>query len=268
VVWAGLCYGNGEWMLHGWFKDAWGLKQPSLDLYGKGQNVVPMIHVDDLAGVTLALATQQDPPRHVVACDEAKSTLAEIAGAINSELGTGNPLGILKPEETILIKDIELFLTDLRFEPTSCLNTEYQFKYQEGFVARVGDVVTDFRKIRNLTPVKVIVTGPPMSGKTVLAAQIARHYHIHHITATDVIHEYLASCDEDGLAEVAASKEENGGRIGDDLLTRMFRRKLSSKACVNQGYVLDGYPKTAAQNLLLFGDDAVIEDEPTTQVRK
>lgn len=43
------------------------------------------------------------------------------------------------------------------------------------------------------------------------------------------------------------------GRLDDELLTQIFKIKLSSPPCQNQGYVLDGYPKTMDQAQSLFG---------------
>ena len=42
-------------------------------------------------------------------------------------------------------------------------------------------------------------------------------------------------------------------RLDDEMLTQLFRMKLLSSPCQNQGYVLDGYPKTLDQALSLFG---------------
>ena len=39
----------------------------------------------------------------------------------------------------------------------------------------------------------------------------------------------------------------------DDTLTQIFKMKLMSPPCQNQGYILDGYPKTFDQAQSLFG---------------
>jgi adenylate kinase len=41
--------------------------------------------------------------------------------------------------------------------------------------------------------------------------------------------------------------------LDDEILTQIFKIKLMSPPCQNQGYVLDGYPKTAEQAQSLFG---------------
>ena len=60
------------------------------------------------------------------------------------------------------------------------------------------------------------------------------------------------------LAELEASREENGGRSGDDLVARLVREKLLSKPCQNQGFVLDGAPTSYNMAKELF---APVEDE-------
>jgi adenylate kinase len=41
--------------------------------------------------------------------------------------------------------------------------------------------------------------------------------------------------------------------LDDEILTQIFKIKLMSPPCQNQGYVLDGYPKTFEQATALFG---------------
>lgn len=45
---------------------------------------------------------------------------------------------------------------------------------------------------------------------------------------------------------------DQGTRLDDQLLTRLFRDRLHSKPCQNQGFILDGYPKTIEQAKELF----------------
>ncbi len=49
VVAAGLTYGQGENILHYLFKTAWHGNIEYLPVFGDGQNVIPSIHILDLA---------------------------------------------------------------------------------------------------------------------------------------------------------------------------------------------------------------------------
>ena len=60
-----------------------------------------------------------------------------------------------------------------------------------------------------------------------------------------------ATEDSELLEAINENREENG-RIGDQYVTRFLREKLQSKPCQNQGFMLDGYPKTLEQARELF----------------
>ena len=45
---------------------------------------------------------------------------------------------------------------------------------------------------------------------------------------------------------------DQGNRLDDQILNRLFRDRLHSKPCQNQGFILDGYPKTIEQAKELF----------------
>ena len=117
--------------------------------------------------------------------------------------------------------------------------------------------------------------GPPAAGKTSIVRLLCEHYKLHHIKIHDVIEEALdnlrksaaradagedAEEDDEGKAQEDAelleaindSKEENNGRIVDTHIIKFFRDKLHSKPCQNQGFIVDGFPKTLEQGKLLF----------------
>ena len=271
IVCAGLTYGLDEWLLHPWFRDAWNLVQPGLDVYGEGENVVPMIHVNDLAAIVAQVARTPPEQRYLLAVDDSRNTLREIVEAINNELGTGGKLNVLSKDEYALLKDIEIFLVDLRLEAGAVKEMEdLEWHCADGLVDRVGDMVGEFREARNLTPLKICLHGPPSSGKTHHAERLAAHYKIHHIKTKDVIDEALAAADEDAREELQAAMEENGGRLSDDVLIPLFINKLRQKPYINQGYVLDCFPKTTDQAQALFDEEAdfeLTEDEIELQVK-
>lgn len=47
--------------------------------------------------------------------------------------------------------------------------------------------------------------------------------------------------------------ENENGRLSDEHVIEFMKKKLASNPCQNQGYVLDGYPKTSQQTKQLFG---------------
>lgn len=60
------------------------------------------------------------------------------------------------------------------------------------------------------------------------------------------------------LEAINESKEQNSGHIEDQYVIRFFREKLLSKPCQNQGFILDGFPKTLEQAKELFASMNVL----------
>ena len=78
VVASGLTYGSGEEIFHFLFKTAWHGQAPALQCFGNGQNIVPAIHIKDLAAVIVNICDQNPKVRYLVAVDDSKNTLEEI----------------------------------------------------------------------------------------------------------------------------------------------------------------------------------------------
>jgi len=60
------------------------------------------------------------------------------------------------------------------------------------------------------------------------------------------------AADYQELLDSINETREQGNRLDDQILTRLFRDWLHSKPCQNQGFILDGYPKTIDQAKELF----------------
>ena len=58
---------------------------------------------------------------------------------------------------------------------------------------------------------------------------------------------------ESFLEMINQMKDDNDGRLDEATVIKMFRDKLLSSPCLNQGYVMEGYPKTTEQAHELFG---------------
>lgn len=78
MVASGLTYGTGEEIFHFLFKTAWHGQAPALQCFGNGQNIVPTIHIKDLAAVIVNICDQNPKVRYLVAVDDSKNTLEEI----------------------------------------------------------------------------------------------------------------------------------------------------------------------------------------------
>ena len=63
---------------------------------------------------------------------------------------------------------------------------------------------------------------------------------------------------EELLETVREMREQNNGRLDDQLVIKFFREKLLSKPCQNQGFVIDGFPKTVEQAKELFASKVLL----------
>ncbi|XP_015758848.1 PREDICTED: adenylate kinase 7-like [Acropora digitifera] len=212
VVASGLTYGGGEEIFHFLFKTAWHGQAPALQCFGNGQNVVPTIHIKDLAAVIVNICDQNPKVRYLVAVDDSKNTLEEIVKAVSSNLGNGKVKNISK-EEALLIKELEqadfdMLLVNLRMDATYIKEgMNITWVAELGLLENIEKVIKEYKESRGLLI----------------------------------------------------------GRFEDQYIIRFYRDKLHSMPCQNQGFILDGYPKTFEQAKELFavedGDEGE-EDSP------
>ncbi|XP_077123479.1 adenylate kinase 7 isoform X2 [Ranitomeya variabilis] len=288
VIASGIPYGAEEGILHTIFKEAWMGETSAISIYGDGQNIVPMIHVADLAGVVQNIVDQRPRTHYLVAVDDAVHTLEDVVKCISAHLGPGKAqkvskeMAFLNKELTQL--DIDHLLVNLRMEAVFLKeNFNIHWVSQSGIVENIESVIKEYKQSRGLLPVRICILGPPASGKTTVSKMLCKKYKLHHIHIKDVITEAIDKLErlvksppgeeeeeegEEGpeawqelLDNVRENMEQNGGRLDDTYVIRFMREKLKSMPCQNQGYVLDGYPKTYEQAKELFRSEESEEEE-------
>ncbi|XP_041830986.1 adenylate kinase 7-like isoform X3 [Melanotaenia boesemani] len=228
VISSGIQYGMGENLFHYFFKVSWLMQLPKVPIFGQGTNHIPMIHVYDLGGVIQNIIEQRPKSKYILATDDSKNTLQTIVKVISDVLG---------PEKV------------------------QKFSLQ--------DAIT----MKAFKPIRICLVGPPAVGKTTVAEKLCQHYQIHHITIKGIIEEkitqlngLISGADPECVNEEAAaaaqkqlesinkSLEINQGRLTEEQVFDILQNKLYSKPCRNQGFVLDGFPKTYSQAQIHFFD--------------
>jgi adenylate kinase len=92
---------------------------------------------------------------------------------------------------------------------------------------------------------RIVLLGPPGAGKGSLAALIKDHYKILHISTGDILREEMKK--DSPLAKEIKSFIERGALVPDNVITKIVDQKLTHGLKPTDSYMLDGYPRNAAQ---------------------
>jgi adenylate kinase len=90
----------------------------------------------------------------------------------------------------------------------------------------------------------VVLLGPPGAGKGTQSKRIMEHYGIPQISTGDLLRDNVDRGTPLGIAAKAVMAR--GQLVSDDLVCNMVRERLLLPDCA-AGYILDGFPRTAAQ---------------------
>ena len=91
---------------------------------------------------------------------------------------------------------------------------------------------------------RLLLIGPPASGKGTQAAVIADHYGIVHISSGELLRQHIAEGTPTGRA--AADYVQRGDLVPDEVVMEILREPVEA-AGRKGGYVLDGFPRTVEQ---------------------
>ncbi len=102
---------------------------------------------------------------------------------------------------------------------------------------------------------RIVILGPPGSGKGTRARIISDMYGIPVVTTGDMLREAAAKGTEEGL--VAKEYMERGELVPDSIVNSVVGERLS-RPDTERGFVLDGYPRSLSQAEAL---DRILEEE-------
>ena len=91
---------------------------------------------------------------------------------------------------------------------------------------------------------KLLLIGPPGAGKGTQASKLSEVFGIPAISTGDIFRENVKNQTPLGLE--AKSFMDSGAYVPDELTNKLVRDRLKNPDCVN-GFLLDGYPRTADQ---------------------
>tara|TARA_B100001057_G_scaffold67949_1_gene61700 strand:- start:1981 stop:2553 length:573 start_codon:yes stop_codon:yes gene_type:complete len=91
---------------------------------------------------------------------------------------------------------------------------------------------------------KIIFFGPPGAGKGTQAKIISEFLNVPHLSTGDILRKKLS--DKDDLANELRNIMSSGILVSDDILNSIVSTRLKNEE--NNGFILDGYPRTIKQS--------------------
>nr|XP_023484988.1 adenylate kinase 8 isoform X4 [Equus caballus] len=93
---------------------------------------------------------------------------------------------------------------------------------------------------------KIVILGPPASGKTTIAMWLCKHLNSNLLTVENLIAKEFSS-----LAAAARKHYQINKRVPSMQLVRLIQDRVSEDDCVRRGWILDGIPETREQALMI-----------------
>lgn len=92
---------------------------------------------------------------------------------------------------------------------------------------------------------RMILIGPPGSGKGTQAPNLVEKYHACHLATGDMLRSQIKAGTE--LGQKAKLIMDQGGLVSDDIMVGMIAHELDNNPACQNGFILDGFPRTIAQ---------------------
>ncbi|EQC28574.1 hypothetical protein, variant [Saprolegnia diclina VS20] len=118
-------------------------------------------------------------------------------------------------------------------------------------------------------PPKFVICGPPAGGKGTQCELLVNEFGVVHLSTGDMLRSAISANSELGLT--AKGYMDAGKLVPDELIVKVILSRLQSPDCTSKGWLLDGFPRTAAQAqaMLALGivpDVVIVLDVPDDEV--
>ena len=94
-------------------------------------------------------------------------------------------------------------------------------------------------------PIRLVIFGRQGAGKGTQCSRLIEHYGIVHISTGDMLRGAVAAGTEMGLRAKAVM--DAGNLVSDEIINGIVRERLAEDDARQNGFVLDGFPRTTAQ---------------------
>lgn len=106
----------------------------------------------------------------------------------------------------------------------------------------------------------IVLMGPPGVGKGTQAERLCAHFNLPHLSTGNMLREQVAQ--QTPLGQAAEGKMKAGELVPDELIIKIVKERIAAADCQN-GFLLDGFPRTREQALALNDSgitvDAVVD---------
>ena len=100
-------------------------------------------------------------------------------------------------------------------------------------------------------PPRILIVGPPGSGKSTVAKIIAGKYGLIYVSTANLLNSEIAKKTE--MGKIAADRMKEGELVPDEMAINLVEERLKASDCKVNGWILDGFPKTEGQMHMLKG---------------
>jgi len=91
--------------------------------------------------------------------------------------------------------------------------------------------------------VRIVIFGPPGSGKGTYASRLTKRLGIPHISTGDLVREEIRN--QTPLGKTIEKYSSSGTLVPDEIITEILKKRLASE--LSKGFILEGYPRTVGQ---------------------
>jgi hypothetical protein len=252
VLCVGLLYGDGEGPFLPLFESAWHLK-PS-PMLQENRNVVPTLHVRDMAHGAVAYGLSRPSVPVIIAHDGSHVTQRDLVKAINRTFGAGRTP---KVDEAAAVAElgreaVDWMKLDVELEAEDFAGLDFE-RHCTNPTEEMQTLVDEFVQKRLITPLRIVGVDLP-SG---LYKQIIEYYGLQHATLPNMKAVLAADKSDDAMAlkEQAQGEGEEEQKIPDADVIRYVLG--NAPAYRNQGYIMPSrlVPKDEEERDGLFIED-------------
>jgi len=90
---------------------------------------------------------------------------------------------------------------------------------------------------------KIVIFGPPGSGKGTYASRLEKRLGVPHISTGDLVREEIRN--RTPLGRTIEKYSSSGTLVPDEIITEILKKRVASE--LSRGFILEGYPRTVGQ---------------------